>query len=314
MEKLLNSLELYLDGKAVTQTEKGHFLRFIRQLKSSRRARFIYRGDSNIFEQSNIEPANLALLAQSLFCLGNKAMYFFQKKFFERDSIFSLLWEKFHNKVCKLNFESVATKERVSAFLQNNPIFNYYFSDEHNKDHFESLLKLPAAKAKKVADYYLSLLHTVGKSGNGKSYFLSSSTNYLVADIFKGDRKIIVYGWLPRKGIKDCIIECTDSVKRIQFVKSLNLPTYQTSIYPKQSEVCIKCGLLPHYIIGFQQNNKFYINPNTLKPWNNNIVYDGLDIDQRDFNDLSIAAKLTQSYFLYDGIYYVNYENRLEEI
>lgn len=256
MDKILESLKLYVDDNIAIQTEIDRFVLFIQKLKSSRHVRFIYRGDSNIFEQYKIEFGNLPLLAFYIFCLGDKGMCFFQNKLVERNSIFSLIWDKFHNKVCKLDFASERTKERTYEFLKANSMLNNYFLDEQNKEHFESLSQLPVAETNKVAYYYLSILHTIGKSGNGKSYFLSSSTNYLVADKFKGDNNVIIYGWLPRKGMKSRIIKYNDVETNSQIVKSLNLPTYQVPIYPGQNEICIKCGLLPRYIIGFQYYNR----------------------------------------------------------
>ena len=50
MDKILKSLEIYLDDKKATQTEIDRFILFIQKLKSSRRVRFIYRGDSNIID------------------------------------------------------------------------------------------------------------------------------------------------------------------------------------------------------------------------------------------------------------------------
>ena len=305
MDKIFKSLELYLDDKIATQTEIDRFILFIQKLKSSRRVRFIYRGDSNIIEQYNTDSRNMSLLAHYIFCLGNKGRYFFQNKLVGINSVFSLIWNNFHNKVCKLNFASEGTMERMSDFLNINPMFKNYFSDEHNKEHFESLSQLSIDKANEVADYYLAILHTIGKSGNSNSYFLSSSTNYLVAEEFKGDNSIIIYGWLPKKGLKDRIIKYIDVEKNSPFVKSLNLPTCQAPIYPKQNEICIKCGLLPHYIIGFQHNNRFYINPNTLRQWNDSIVYEGLEIDQKTFNDLFNATNLRQSFIFCDGNYYL---------
>ena len=305
MDKILKSLELYLDEKKASQTEIERFILFVKRLKSSRRVRFIYRGDSNIIEQYKIDSSNLPSLAINIFCLGDKGRYFFQNKLVGINSVFSLIWDKFHNKVCKLNFASDSNMECMSDFLNKNPMFNNYFSDEHNKEHFESLSQLAIDKANEVADYYLAILHTIGKSGNSNSYFLSSSTNYLIVDEFKGDNSIIIYGWLPKKGLKDRIIKYIDVKKNSPFVKSLNLPTCQVPIYPKQSEICIKCGLLPHYIIGFQNNNRFYINPNTLRQWNDSIVYDGLDIDQKTFNDLFNATDLMQSFIFCDGNYYL---------
>ena len=305
MDKILKYLELYLDDKIATQTEIDRFILFIQKLKSSRRVRFIYRGDSNIIEEYNTDSRNMSLLAHYIFCLGNKGRYFFQNKLVGINSVFSLIWNNFHNKVCKLNFASEGTMERMSDFLNKNPMFNNYFSDEHNKEYFESLSQLSIDKANEVADYYLAILHTIGKSGNSNSYFLSSSTNYLVAEEFKGDNNIIIYGWLPKTGLQDCIIKYIDVEKNSPFVKSLNLPTCQAPIYPKQNEICIKCGLLPHYIIGFQHNNRFYINPNTLRQWNDSIVYEGLEIDQKTFNDLFNATNLRQSFIFYDGNYYL---------
>lgn len=305
MDKRIKSLDLYLNSNKATQTETDRFMSFIQKLKSSRRVRFIYRGNSNIVEQYNIDTSDMPLLASRIFCLGDKGRYFFQNKLVDRNSIFSLIWDKFHNKVCKLNFTSNCTKKRMFEFLKENPMLNNYFSEEHNKEHFESLSQLSIDDTHKVADYYLSILHTIGKSGNGESYFLSSSTNYLVADKFKGDNNIIMYGWLPRKGFKNRIIKYNDVETNSIFIKSLNLPTYQFPIYPEQSEICIKCGLLPHYIIGFQHNKRFYINPNTLKQWNDNIVYEGLDLDQKEFNDMFKATKLKQSFIFIDGNYYV---------
>lgn len=305
MDKIIRTLELYYDGNKATQMQIENFLLFTHKLKSSRRVRFIYRGDSNIIEQYNVDTNNLPMLAHYIFCLGDKGCLFFKNNINDSNSVFSLIWEKFHKKICKLNFDSDVTKERISEFLKNNPMLNNYFSDEHNKEHFESLSNLSVEVANKIADYYLSILHTIGKSGNGESYFLSSSTNYLVADKFKGDNNIIIYGWLPKEGINNRIIKYIDIQNNSLFIKSLNLPTYKFSIYPEQSEICIKCGLLPHYILGFQHNNCFHINPNTLKKWNDNIVYDGLDIDQKDFNNLLNTTKLKQSFIFCDGNYYL---------
>ena len=309
MDKIVKSLVLYLDDNRATQTEIERFILFIQKLKSSRRVRFIYRGDSNIIEQYNTDSRNLSLLAHYIFCLGDKGRYFFQSKLVDINSVFSLIWDKFHNKVCKLNFALDSTMERMSDFLNKNPMFNNYFSDEHNKEHFENFSQLSIDKANEVADYYLAILHTIGISGNSNSYFLSSSTYYLVAEEFQGDNNIIIFGWLPKKGLK-----YIDVKKNSPSVKSLNLPTCQAPVYPKQREICIKCGLLPHYIIGFQHNNRFYINPNTLKQWNDNIVYEGLEIDQKSFNDLLNSTKLKQSFIFYDGKYYLMSKQGLAEV
>ena len=212
--------------------------------------------------------------------------------------------------MCKLNFRSEQTKQHVLHFLKCNPEIQQYFSNEQNRKSFECISDLPIEDRKKVADYYLSILHTIGKSANGKSFFLSASKNYMVADEFKGANSIIIYGWLPQKGINNHIIKYIDVEKSSSFVKKIGLPTCNVPIYPEQREICIKCGLLPNYIIGFQHDNKFYINPNILKTqWHDNIVYDGLDIDQKNFNDLLTKSKYSQSFIYYDGDYNLISEN-----
>ena len=305
MDKLLKSLELHLDDNRATQRTIDSFVLFIQKLKSSRRVRFIYRGNSNLVEYYKTNTENLPLLAHYLFCLADKGNYFYTNKTINIDNVFSLIWGIFHEKVIHKAFAQQKTIERVSSFLSNNPEIEKYFSNIHNKRRFENLSKLPIDNKKNVADYYLSILHTIGKSANGDSYFLSSSSKYNVADRFKGEHNIIIFGWLPKKGMKNRIIKYTDVEKYSPFVKSLKLPTYQLPVYPEQSEICIKCGLLPHFILGFQHNNRFYINPNTLKQWHDSIVYDGLDIDQTEFNDLLNATKLKQSFIFYDGNYYL---------
>ena len=73
---------------------------------------------------------------------------------------------------------------------------------------------------------------------------------------------------------------------------------------------------LDGYYIVFDTKNwnteldTLYINPNILKTqWHDNIVYDGLDIDQKNFNDLLTKSKYSQSFIYYDGDYYLISEN-----
>lgn len=280
--KMFKQFEFYVNDQSASQKEQQQFFSFIKSLKSSKRVRFVFRGNSNIIKYYDTDVDNIPLLSHCIFCIGDKGCYFLQKKLIDFKEIFPVIWNKFNDKVCKLNFRSEQTKQHVLHFLKCNPEIQQYFSNEQNRKSFECISDLPIEDRKKVADYYLSILHTIGKSANGKSFFLSASKNYMVADEFKGTNSIIIYGWLPKKGINNHIIKYIDVEKYSSFVKKIGLPTCNVPIYPEQREICIKCGLLPNYIIGFQHDNKFYINPNILKTqWHDNIVYDGLDIDQK---------------------------------
>ena len=304
--KMFKQFEFYVNDQSASQKEQQQFFSFIKSLKSSKRVRFVFRGNSNIIKYYDTDVDNIPLLSHCIFCIGDKGCYFLQKKLIDFKEIFPVIWNKFNDKVCKLNFRSEQTKQHVLHFLKCNHEIQQYFSNEQNRKSFECISDLPIEDRKKVADYYLSILHTIGKSANGKSFFLSASKNYMVADEFKGANSIIIYGWLPKKGINNHIIKYIDVEKYSSFVKKIGLPTCNVPIYPEQREICIKCGLLPNYIIGFQHDNKFYINPNILKTqWHDNIVYDGLDIDQKNFNDLLTKSKYSQSFIYYDGDYYL---------
>ena len=44
-------------------------------------------------------------------------------------------------------------------------------------------------------------------------------------------------------------------------VKHSCMPYCDTPVYPGQKEVTLRCGFLPHFIIGFKVKNCFYVNP-----------------------------------------------------
>ena len=310
MDTLLKKLTLYVNADIASQTEKESFMQFIEHLKSSKRIRFIYRGESNLYEQYNSGLENISVLSQHIFILGVKARVSMEEKLKKYDNIFEFICSQFNLKVCKLDFRSERTRTHVANFLEINKEIKQYFLDESNKTNFINQKGLPEDKCIKVSDYYLALLHTIGKSGNSRSYFLSSSKNSSIAEEFKNNG-VILYGWVPRKHLEDKTIEYKDIEEYESFIKSLGLPTYNIPVYPDQKEICLKCGWLPHFILGFQHSDKFYINPSTLKPWKENIPYDGLDIDQSLFMEKLKESNYKQSFIFCDGEYYVISNNEI---
>lgn len=310
MDTFLKKLNLYVNADIASQAEKKSFMRFIEHLKSSKRVRFVYRGESNLHEQYNSGLENIYVLSQHIFILGEKGRIFFEEKHTRYNNSFEFIWDKFSRKVCNLNFNCGNTIKHVSDFLENNKEIKQYFLDESNKTNFINLKGLPEDKRIKLSDYYLALLHTIGKSGNSRSYFLSSSRNISIAEEFKNNG-IILYGWVPKKRLKNKTIEYKNIEEHESFIKLLGLPTYNIPVYPDQKEICIKCGMLPHFILGFQHSDKFYINPSTLKPWKENILYDGLDIDQPLFMEKLKESNYKQSFIFCDGEYYVISNNEI---
>lgn len=110
----------------------------------------------------------------------------------------------------------------------------------------------------------------------------------------------------PRKGLKHKIIKYEDICTPNEFIKTLGLPSYDIPLYPSQKEICLKGCMFPHFIIGFQYKQNFYVNPWIFKnPWNKDIICEGLDIDQSQFTKLFNESNYNQSLMFCDGNYYI---------
>lgn len=316
IDALLKDLTLYIGDSAASKDEKECFLTIVNKLKSSRKVCFIYRGEENLREHYNVDLDNIPLLSHHIFMLGEKGLLFLKEKLKEQDNSFQFIWERFNIKVCNLNFTCENTRQHVSEFLDNNPEIKAYFSNDDNKESFMACEKLSDKERKEVADYYLSLLHTIGRSGNGKSYFLSSSKKKSIAKKFSKFKKegIILYGWVPKKGINKTTIKYENIDVHDGFIKSLGLPTYGVPVYQDQEEICLKCGWLPHFILGFQYEKDFYINPAALKSWQDSIPYEGLDVDQSKFKEMLNNSNYCHSYIFYDGEYYTILKDEISSI
>lgn len=183
----------------------------------------------------------------------------------------------------------------VDRFSIKEKVFQSYFGDRKNKEHFMSnVMKREESVRIEIRDYYLYLLHTIGKHGiSNLSFFTSTTTSHFKARKFSNG--IIFYGWIPKPvkqfGVsKKSIIEANDLMNRYQ------LPTYTQQFYPKQKEYSMKGGLFPHYTLGFLDSDKqtFFVNPNLLHEKNkmiissecpNMILKMGMIIDQSNFEE-----------------------------
>ena len=96
MDTLLKKLTLYVNADIASQTEKESFMQFIEHLKSSKRIRFIYRGESNLYEQYNSGLENISVLSQHIFILGVKARVSMEEKLKKYDNIFEFIWSQFN--------------------------------------------------------------------------------------------------------------------------------------------------------------------------------------------------------------------------
>ena len=111
--KMFKQFEFYVNDQSASQKEQQQFFSFIKSLKSSKRVRFVFRGNSNIIKYYDTDVDNMPLLSHYIFCIGDKGCYFLQKKLIDFKEIFPVIWNKFNDKVCKLNFRSEQTKQHV---------------------------------------------------------------------------------------------------------------------------------------------------------------------------------------------------------
>lgn len=283
-----------------------------------RNKQLIYRGDKNIREKYNTGTEDLTMLSTLIFMVGDKAAYFRgnQLKYNIKDeSIYSFLFDKFADKVCNPSkFHNSKTECVVKNFLDSNPQFSYFFGTKDNKSLFEKKIKNSGDK-ESIIDYYFSLLHLIGKSANGASYFLSSSKSFKIAEMFRNDedKGIILIGWVPSKEKNKFIIAYEDTEELNKKIKELELPIYEKPPYLEQREICLKCGMFPHFIIGYLYKDDFIINPHLLdfmRSMNDevefkNMLRRGLKIDQSNFGDLVSKTNFHFVSIFCDGEYLI---------
>ena len=299
MSKLKIKSDLTCKGKSLTDEEEKIFNSFLESLKGSS---IVYRGldDEYLKHVYNEDISNLLVLSDHLFLFGEKGKIFWHEFKFEYDfnntdeicfkSILKTLKETF-------KYESNdSVNRRMPGFKRNNCIAIEEIISYDEQTWCEKIGRLSEKAKRNVKDYYISFLHTVGKAGYGNySYFLSTTKKRTQAERFRHwDAKtgIIIVGWTNDKRIK-----CVDCHNLKKIVSNYGFPTFDKSVYPEQKEITYKCGLLPHFIIGFYYKDKFEINPYILEIDNiSDVRRNGLPVDQKDFLE-KITKTNYKSYF-----------------
>ena len=320
---LTNSKIIKDNGDILSQNELLQFWNFLNMLIGSRSCTFIMRGDSNenLMKQYYCDTNSPKLLAQYIFMVGEKGrICWSKKKYYDPDdtslsnfqSICELL-NRFINEGCsKGNIERM---QKMQNFVLRNKEF---CKDIKNiNDIVKRYGQLKTEDRIRVNLYYLSIAHTINSYKYQKvSNFISTTTNLQVATTFTDD--ICIYGWIPTYGwnrIKsiDYIIASNKS-----FIEKLKIPYCDTPVYPEQKEILLRCGLLPHFIIGFKSKNNFYTNPaifslindmgnissfKDLCRFKSNFIRNGLNIDQTNFENFCHETNFKR-YYSYDGEIY----------
>jgi hypothetical protein len=292
LNRLLNKT-LTCKGNPVSEEEKKILESFLNALF---RVSVVYRhvGDSYLEMQYRTRTNNIELLSEHIFLYGDKGKLFYeeldQKTFNKdiseiKDEVFSFIYKKYKKVFVEKALKSHKTIDAVDTFCKKEPSFVSFWSNMTEEEWLKRIDKLDEKEKRKIKDYYVSLLHTIGLAGYGRnSYFLSTSRDMNIRNIMRWQNDgIEIVGWtkISRKNV----ITYDKTEKLSVIVKSIGFPIVSHAIFPVQREITYKCGILPHYIVGYLYGkDSFEINPYILKKQDfGSVCEKGLDIDQTLF-------------------------------
>ncbi len=292
------------------------FIDFVDKFCSATNRTILFRG-SNPSTIYNTKLSELKCFSDRIFMLGEKSHRF------EANSdngisiedcsnrVYEIIFDKFHSDICP------NTDPKVESFLSNNPEIEVFFSDSDNKTRFVSIIKKQNEPDKShIKDYYFSLLHTMNeiieantkdKSIKKNSCFISATTKIKIAKQFR--HRIIIVTWIPSCERNNQIIKSCDVNEYDDFNKRILLPTFHVSPYPYQSEICMKGGILPHFIVGFSYKNSFIVNPHLLTQITSSsydfgkLIKEGIEIDQTSFDNEIQKTNYKGRFLCLDGFY-----------
>jgi len=303
-------------GKYLTVKEKDIFLKNYSVLSNELDCILIYRGENKQKLFALYKTSDLTSFSYSLFLIGDKGRNFIKEldgesKKKEKWNLGDVQPKIFRSIFSIINSILQQDCGIARTFSAKNPELHNFFADKKNEKLFVNGTEKKLSPQEKISirDYYLTLIHQFKDNVfYPLSTLLSVSTDYHIAEKFSGNNhdKIILFGWIPKDRLTDDYTITYKYLNSMEKVLQENmLPAYKQSFYPKEKEVSLKGGLLPHYIIGYQHteasDTKFEINPAFLniksKPayW----ILKGLPIKQSGF-----WKELRRTNF--SGAYFVN--------
>lgn len=313
------------DMNELTHKQCVTFCSFIMLLSSPRRMSLVARGESddNLSKHYNVNTSDPQLLAQIMFNIGAKGRLCLHKEYgIDPDDTSPTNFKK----ICELMRSALrnagnGTSRRaikMKSFISDNKCF----VDEILN--FESKLiskydNLSTTEKRDINIYYLYILHTINSHKyNQISNFVSSSEYLDVAKEFA--QNLLIVGWIPTY-TSLCYISSHKNHHYGCLCKSKQFPYINSPVYPEQAEISLRCGILPHFIIGFRIQNDFYVNPAIFETMNmftsyqsdrkiaqlrDEVIKHGLRVDQSKFSEY---CKMTnyKRYFTFDGQQYKNH-------
>lgn len=309
-------------GVRLTQDELLKLWEFYNLFTGSVYSRLIMRGESNqnLGRQFCVDTRNPVMLAERLFLTGEKARACWANDWFVDPDDTSR--ENF-KKICESLFHYLydgksgngKRADRIRFFCERNVAFTKAL--ENIPQIVKEYLKLDHSDRRAANLHYLSLSHTINSLEYRRaSGFISTTTNAQVAEQFTEDA--MIYGWVPRTTTMAHPARRTIdnvAVGNSKTLKEMGLPYPDTPVYPDQNEISIRCGLLPHFIIGFTAGRDFYVNPAIypaidrmhelnsfieLSRYRRHLQQWGLEVNQEGFEDFIRQTGFSR-YFTFDG-------------
>lgn len=310
VREILKDFDIYYPNEnLLSEKDKETFFRFIQKLSATNKVIYTFRGESNLDRHYCADISNIRLLSDHIFMLGEKSKTFYSDYAEDEQPIEEFIYDTIEK---SLVYSDKYTDNRIPIFKQNNPDFVKYFLGD-NREAFCKFIRKRKDRDY-IIDYYIAFIHTIDSSIKNADSFVSTTTCHKTALGFRGENPeeaVVIFCWLPKEKKYSGMIKCESINVKDNRIAKLGLPTYDKSLSEEHKEMCMKYGILPHFILGYQVgNDKFIINPNVLK--NNSdidtLVKFGLDIDQSNFKDYISQSNYRRSFVVTsNGIYKIKF-------
>ena len=315
--RLLNS-----NGNELSQEELNKFFEFYNMMSGSFNSRFIFRGESdrNLMRQYNVDTRTPELLSECLFMTGEKGrICWTDNEGINPDDDSTENFLRICTSLAKYIDEGLKAggnrTKRIKAFCEKEEKF--YDGIKKGESFVGVYEKLKPEDKRKVNLYYLALAHTISdKEYKETSGYISTTTNAGIADRFAHDA--CIFGWVPynirKRKARKRTIDYVDT-NQMSEMQSTGLPYCESAVFANQEEIAIRCGLLPHFIIGYAVEQNFYVNPAIFNAieiihgirtfrekfrYKRRIQLHGLEINQENFEEFCQRTNF-KKFFTFDG-------------
>lgn len=325
MVLLSNFRLLCSNGDELAQDELNKLFEFYNMMSGSLNSRFIFRGESNrnLMRQFNVDTRTPNVLSECLFMTGEKGrICWSETEGISPDDVSTENFLRICTSLAKYIDEGLKAggnrTKRIKAFCEKE--VKFYDGIKKGETFVEVYEELKPEVKLKVNLYYLAIAHTIGdKEYREISGYISTTTNAVIANRFTHDA--CIFGWVPQNiwklKARKRMIDYVDT-NRMSEMQSTGLPYCESAVFPNQEEIAIRCGLLPHFIIGYAVEQNFYVNPAIFNAidrmhemgtfreklsYKRRIQLHGLEINQENFEEFCKRTNFKKFFTSEDGVY-----------